>query len=778
MLRYHKLTMPEYRFFRPDIVVSQQEFEGEKFYILKDPLTRKFFRVKEPEYFIIRNLDGKTTLPKICQKLEAQYQLRVDPQILEEFVGQLLSFGFLVSDESERESTRMVYQAQRPKSLFQRIIFLKLKAFDPNLLLDRLFTKVRFVFSKLFLTFSALIVLLGVFITISDWGQFSYSISSLYQFSSIFGIWLTAFWVIALHEFAHAFTCKLYGGEVREMGFLLLYFQPCFYCNLSDAWLFPKRRQKLIVGLSGAYFQIFIWGLATVVWRVTDPEVLLNQFAFITMITSGVLVLFNFNPLIKLDGYYLLSDYLQIPNLRKKAFHYLGNWFKKYILRLPLVLPPVSPKERKVFPIYGVLSLVYSVLLLGFVFWKIGEFLIGRLQGTGFVLYSVILLIIFKTPLQIVAAGFGQFILFKKESMKSPKKLITYIGVIVLVILLLVLVKIDLKVSKECEIRAAQTYTLSNWPESFVAEEKLFIEGSEERRSVNYYRTISSQFGLIRLDPVVKEGQKVQTGDLVAKMVSNQYLNDLHSIEAKVQAAKASYQLLKKGPRPEEIGKAKDKLEQIRAQLSNKEKERERFAKLWEQKLISQEEWDKVKTDYQVLKSDLAIAENELIILLETPRPEELTRSAAEIDQLVAQAAYYREQLESSEIKTPITGLVTKVQPTGDIVSIARYDSVLIMIPVSEKDMDVVQKGQKVRARVRSYPGQTFNAMITKVAQQGENLENRNIFWITAKAANSDYLLKPGMTGQAKIYCGKRPILSIILRRLVRWFRVEIWSWF
>ena len=155
-----------------------------------------------------------------------------------------------------------------------------------------------------------------------------------------------------------------------------------------------------------------------------------------------------------------------------------------------------------------------------------------------------------------------------------------------------------------------------------------------------------------------------------------------------------------------------------------------------------------------------------------------MEKAKAELEQLKAQAAYYREQVESSQIKTPISGVVTKVRPSGDIVSIVRYDSVLIMIPVAEKDMDIVQAGQITRAKVKSYPGKTFLGKVTKVPTQGELLDNRTVFWVTAKTSNSDFVLKPGMTGRAKIYCGKRPILSIIIRKMVRWFRVEVWSWF
>src|SRR5574341_48947 len=375
--------------FRPDLILTAQKFEGETFYVLKDPKSQKFFRIKEWEYFITQNLDGKTPPDEIIDRFKAEFDLTLSPATLNQFLEKIDLLDFLEKEEKEREPERGFQRVQKEKNTFKKILFLKLKAFDPDPLITRLYAKTRFLFTKPALIFMSAVILLASLISIASWGDINWSFGSLATVTNLLGVWLTIFWVVSLHEFAHALTCKSYGGEGREMGFLLLYFQPCFYCNLSDAWLFPERNKKLLVGFSGAYFQIFIWAMATVIWRITDQEIFINQFAFITMITSGVLVLFNFNPLIKLDGYYLLSDYLQIPNLRRKAFHYLGNWFKRYILRLPMELPPASVKEKKVFPIYGILALLYSALLLGFVFWKIGQFLIGQLEGTGFVLYSL-----------------------------------------------------------------------------------------------------------------------------------------------------------------------------------------------------------------------------------------------------------------------------------------------------------------------------------------------------------------------------------------------------
>jgi len=157
---------------------------------------------------------------------------------------------------------------------------------------------------------------------------------------------------------------------------------------------------------------------------------------------------------------------------------------------------------------------------------------------------------------------------------------------------------------------------------------------------------------------------------------------------------------------------------------------------------------------------------------------EELAKAQAEIQRLEAKANYLKQQIQAQDLKSPISGTVTNVRPKGDLITIARIDTVRVLISASEKDMDVIKAGQKVKAKVRAYPGKAFFGVVTKVAQQAEKQGNRNIFIITSKVANNAAHLKPGMTGQAKIYCGKRSLLNLLTRKIIRWFRVEVWSWF
>src|SRR6185295_12679095 len=186
------------------------------------------------------------------------------------------------------------------------------------------------------------------------------------------------FAVISAHELAHGVTCKRFGGEVHEMGFLLIYLQPALYCNVDDAWLFPEKSKRLWVGFAGPYFELFLWALGTWVWRLTNTDTVINFLAFIVMITSGVKTLFNFNPVIKLDGYYLLSDWLEIPNLRAKGFACLNGTVQKLFgARVPR-LQKMVPRERRILLAYGLVAGVGSLWLLGYAFVKAsGSFLHG-----------------------------------------------------------------------------------------------------------------------------------------------------------------------------------------------------------------------------------------------------------------------------------------------------------------------------------------------------------------------------------------------------------------
>src|SRR5439155_18612618 len=139
-----------------------------------------------------------------------------------------------------------------------------------NKFFDRLYPRVRLLCTPQFLGISAAFILLAVGVTIGNGGDLTRDLAGLYRPSAI-PLFLAVFFVVgSAHEFAHGLMCKRFGGEVHELGFMLIYFTPALYTNVSDAWLFTVKAKRLWVGFAGPYFELFLWALATLAWRVTD----------------------------------------------------------------------------------------------------------------------------------------------------------------------------------------------------------------------------------------------------------------------------------------------------------------------------------------------------------------------------------------------------------------------------------------------------------------------------------------------------------------------------
>jgi len=775
--------MPEeYPKIREDLIKTEQKFEGETYYVIKDPRTKRFFRVKEFEYFIIQNLNGENTKEKIREIFEARFKIKLKPEVLDKFILNLKNSHFLETEITRREISKVSYQTEKDKNLLKKILFIKIKAFDPDKFLTGLLKKTKFFYTKKFLYLSLLAIFLALIVTVSNWGDLGYSLKRLYHPSTIIKVWVALFLMGFFHEIGHALTCKYYGGEVREMGLLLIYLQPAFYTNVSDAWMFPEKKKKLLVSLAGPFVQLFLWAVATILWRITALDTQLNGFLLVFMIASGILLLFNFNPLIKLDGYYILSDYLEIPNLRKKAFGFLNNLFKRKMLKLNppetdfLMHTHLSKKQKKTYLLYGFFSIVYSVLLLGYIFIKVEIFLVSNLQAYGFFLFLLILYIIFKNPVGIILAGALNFFLFKKEQMRKPKKLLTYLIIIVAVILFLFLFPVELRISSPCQIQPLKSYTLTTQPDGYLLE-NLLVSGSEQRKNTNFLKLMSGDYGVVNLKSKLKEGDRVKEGEIIATITSAQYQIQLKGINAKIEKSKVYLEYLQNLPRKEELKKAKDKVKQAEIKLEAKEKDLKRAINLHAENLISDEEFEKIQTDYSVLNKEKQIAQNDLSIVEAGAEPEQIKMAQAELKELKAEKEALESQIKASTLKSPISGVVTQARADSVFLKIENLDTVRVFIKVSEKDMDVVKPDLKVKAKFRSYPFESFYGKVSEISFKSDDLGKKSVFLVSSKIENQDSLLRSGMTGNAKIYCGKRSLLYILTRGIIHYIRVEFWSW-
>ncbi|PYK99356.1 MAG: hypothetical protein DME19_08860 [Verrucomicrobia bacterium] len=277
--------------FRGDLAASQQVTPEGVVFVVKDPIRQRFYRLPEEAHFIAEQLDGETPLDVVRRRAEEKFLTSLPPEELNAFVGSLNAAGLLDTGKNGDSKPRARRIQGSP-------LYLRVRFFDPDRLLNYLVGKLRFFFTPLFLAISGVIILWAVSVAFANWADAVQDVSRLFRYSAIPVILLVVFLVITAHEFAHGLTCKHFGGEVHEMGFFLIYLQPAFYCDVSDAWLFPEKSKRLWVGFAGPYFELFLWALATFAWRLTDVETGINYLALIVMATSGVKTLLNFNPLL------------------------------------------------------------------------------------------------------------------------------------------------------------------------------------------------------------------------------------------------------------------------------------------------------------------------------------------------------------------------------------------------------------------------------------------------------------------------------------------------
>ncbi|HVH72931.1 MAG TPA: hypothetical protein VNB49_17730, partial [Candidatus Dormibacteraeota bacterium] len=352
---------------RSDLIVRPQQTAHGTSVVIKNPNTGKFFRLGEAEHFIAQQLDGETSLEVIRQRTEARFEGELPVEALYTFLQNLRKQGVL-----ETTGTSKKPASRKPKRFRGGPLYCRFKVFDPCKLLKRLVRPAAFFYTTCFGLLSASTILLAMGVTIDNWSDFRVDVHRLYHVSAIPLIMALNFLVVGAHEFGHGLTCTRFGGEVHEMGCALVFLQPAFYCNVSDAWLFPEKSKRLWVGFAGPYFELFLWALAALAWRVTEANTPVNFMALSVMATSGLKTLLNFNPLIKLDGYYLLSDYLEIPNLRRRSFRHVGIWFESLFGfgASPEAEESISRRERRIFSVYGTVALAGSFSIMGFILIK------------------------------------------------------------------------------------------------------------------------------------------------------------------------------------------------------------------------------------------------------------------------------------------------------------------------------------------------------------------------------------------------------------------------
>ena len=357
---------------RTDLRISEQTISGETSYVVKNFETNSYNRYGATEYGVLELCDGTRTAAEISDALT---KLHPDSPLSEAEVLEFLdSIEPALWERSVGEKNLAVLERIRDERKGRvdqsSVLYMSFKAWDPDKTLAKLDPYLSWMFTTGFVVFSIGVFIVACYLLASDWTRVQHDTSALYSFAgkSAYDIWM--FWILlmvlgGIHEFGHGLTCKHFGGDVHQMGFLLIYFTPAFYTDTTDILLFKRGSQRQWVIFAGIWIELVLCGLSGVVWYFSPIGSVLNDIAYKMMLLSGIQgALLNLNPLIKADGYYALSQFLNIDNLREESFAFLRAWAQKYLLRHDIDLPPASKRQRRIFFLFGLTAIVYSNTLL------------------------------------------------------------------------------------------------------------------------------------------------------------------------------------------------------------------------------------------------------------------------------------------------------------------------------------------------------------------------------------------------------------------------------
>jgi len=354
--------------------IRRHRFRGEVWYVVQDPASGRFNRFTPTAYQLLGLMDGRRSMDEIW--LLAVEQLGDDTPSQEEVIGLLsqLHAADLMHCEVNPDSAELFERFEkqdrtRRRTNWKNPFSIRIPLWDPDVFLTRTMPVAGVLFGwvglLLYLSVTGYaLTLVGV-----NWPELTGNLSDrIFSAQNLLALSLCFPLVKLLHEMGHGYAVKAGGGEVHEMGIMLLVFMPIPYVDASAASGFRSKWQRALVGAAGMLTELFLAALAMLLWVSVEPG-FVRALAFNVMLIAGVsAVLFNGNPLLRYDAYYILSDLIEMPNLAARGNQYWRYLFERYIFRVPQVEAPLlSAGERRWAIFYTPAALVYRTLVLVFI---------------------------------------------------------------------------------------------------------------------------------------------------------------------------------------------------------------------------------------------------------------------------------------------------------------------------------------------------------------------------------------------------------------------------
>ena len=354
---------------RADVVVQRQRFRGERWIVLQHPFASRFFRLRPAAYEFIARLSPQKTVEEAWLECVNRFPDNAPGQ---EAVIQLLSqlyFANLLHYQHAQDSAQLFQRHQKRRqrevaARFLNLMFMRFPLLDPDRFLGRTLPVVGRLISWAGAAVWCVVVALALKVIADNFPSLRLQGEGVLSPANIPLLYLALVGIKTLHEFGHAYFCRKFGGEVHVMGVMLMIFTPIPYVDASASAGFRNRWQRVLVGAAGMIVEVFVAALATFVWAKTGVGIVHGLAYNVMFIASVSTVIFNANPLLRFDGYYILSDLLEIPNLSQRANGQLRHLWEHYVYGVKASESPAdSRREAGWLVFYAITAGVYRVLV-------------------------------------------------------------------------------------------------------------------------------------------------------------------------------------------------------------------------------------------------------------------------------------------------------------------------------------------------------------------------------------------------------------------------------
>ncbi len=709
---------------RRDLIIKQTIFEGRTYYVVKDPISLGYFRMTDEDYYLATLFDGVRTFGQIREAYAQRFphvRLEYTPEELQErvlrFANDLALMQFLSVQGSRLKARMDAARTQKKKKaglyqLANKIFFFRFSLFDPDKIFGRMAKPIAWMWTKTALWISIAICIAAVIVFILNADRIHPTLNNFFSWKNLALIWVTTILIKSIHELGHGLTCKHFGGEVHEVGAMALVFTPYFFVNVTDSWTMPNRMHRILVSSAGIYVELVLAAFATFLWAIVQPGPF-QDFLFNVMVVASVsTIIFNANPLMRFDGYYIMTDLIEVPNLQGKSRALIQHQVTKLLFGKAndqvLARMPLPKKRFWLFYIYAVLSWVYGY----YVIYSLARFMAPHLAPLGLeglANWFTALALISWVALPLI--GFFKNMQLTQDDWKRGGRMgrLMAVGAIALGIFgAACFVPVELKITRVGAVQLAEPEEVRPEVPGFIAE------------------------------VFVREGDRVTSGQPLVRLTNRDLEQVRYAAEQRWRAAEAQLQRAIGLDRPAEQKQLENLVAQYRAKFQESQRDVEALTL-------------RAKQDGSVLANEKTVLTTQ---------------------------------------NSPLTGRLLK---QGELFcDIVRLDPMRIKIALNEKQVRYVEQGHHVRLQADAYPGRTFEGRIaskplmfvgqdmpaafsarragdvpTGYDHAGKEVPLERVFTAEIEVQNPDSILRPGMTGRARIETGRRPWGKLVLQSLL-----------